>query len=116
MSITIKFHRIITYSQYIDRLYFTIIQYYLQPLLWSNSSQPPIEAGEFLLDKVKFVEKNDATLLSEIYNLSSFGTSGSNGVRKSGDYMKNYFISQYGAIKSIDFSPIFLKIMEQHDN
>lgn len=70
----------------------------------------------FRRDEIKFVEKNDATLLSEIYNLSSFGTSGSNGVRKSGDYMKNYFISQYGAIKSIDFSPIFLKIMEQHDN
>ena len=52
MSITIKFHRIITYSQYIDLLYFTIVQYYLQ-LLWSNSSQPPIEVGEFLLDKVK---------------------------------------------------------------
>ena len=26
-------------------------------LLWSNSSQPPIEAGEFLLDKVKVVEQ-----------------------------------------------------------
>ena len=42
-----------------------------------------------------------------IYSLSDFGTSGENGVRKGDDYMKNYFISQYGAIKTIDFSPIF---------
>lgn len=34
-------------------------------------------------------------------------TSGDNGVRKGADYIKNYFVSQYGAIKNIDFSPIF---------
>ena len=25
------------------------------------------------------------------------------GVRKSDDYMKNYFVSQYGAIKDVDY-------------
>ena len=29
------------------------------------------------------------------------------GVRKSDDYMKNYFVSQYVAIKDVDFSPLF---------
>ena len=29
------------------------------------------------------------------------------GVRKSDDYMKNYFVSQYEAIKDVDFSPLF---------
>ena len=28
-------------------------------------------------------------------------------MRKGADYIKNYFVSQYGAIKNIDFSPIF---------
>ena len=61
----------------------------------------------FRRDEIKFVEKNDDSLLSEVYSLSDFGNSGENGVRKGDDYMKNYFISQYGAIKTIDFSPIF---------
>ena len=33
------------------------------------------------------------------------------GVRKHEDYMKNYFVSQYGAIKDIDFTPIFEEIL-----
>ena len=33
------------------------------------------------------------------------------GVRKSDDYMKNYFINRYGAIKDIDFSPIFEELV-----
>ena len=32
-----------------------------------------------------------------------FGTTGDKGVRKHEDYMSKYFISQYGAIKDIDF-------------
>ena len=31
--------------------------------MWSNSSQPPIEAGEFLLDKVKQIDKNFFALI-----------------------------------------------------
>ena len=33
------------------------------------------------------------------------------GVRKHEDYMSKYFISQYGAIKDIDFTPIFEEIL-----
>ncbi len=76
-----------------------------------------LNSNIFRRDEIKFVEKDDETLLSKIYALSSFGTAGPNGVRKGDDYMKNYFLSQYGAIKTIDFSPIFETIMNKaNDN
>ena len=58
-------------------------------------------------DEIKFVERNDDTHKSILYALSDFGTAGENGVRLHEDYMKSYFISRYGAIKDIDFTPIF---------
>jgi AAA15 family ATPase/GTPase len=61
----------------------------------------------FRRDEIKFVERDDETHRSTHYSLSDFGTAGKNGVRKGEDYMKNYFVSRYGAIKDIDFSPIF---------
>lgn len=67
----------------------------------------PIYLNNALLrrDEIKFVEKeNDSSIL---YSLSDFGTSGNNGVRNTEDYIKNYFINKYGAIKDIDFSEIF---------
>ena len=70
----------------------------------------PIFLNNALLrrDEIKFVEKEKDN--SIVYSLSDFGTSGSNGVRKTEDYMKNYFINKYGAIKEIDFSDIFYNI------
>lgn len=67
----------------------------------------PIFLNNALLrrDEIKFVEKEDDS--SILYSLSDFGTNGSNGVRNTEDYMKNYFINKYGAIKDIDFSDIF---------
>lgn len=62
-------------------------------------------------DEIKFVERDDVTHESIHYSLSDFGTSGQHGVRKGEDYMKNYFMDRYGAIKEIDFSPIFQKIV-----
>ena len=58
-------------------------------------------------DEIKFVERHDETHNSILYALSDFGTTGDKGVRLHEDYMKNYFISQYGAISEIDFTPIF---------
>ena len=60
-------------------------------------------------DEIKFVERDDSTGNSIHYALSDFKTA--NGVRKGEDYMNNYFISRYGAIKKIDFGPIFEKII-----
>ena len=34
-------------------------------------------------------------------------------MRNTTEYMKNYFVSRYGAIKDIDFAPIFEKIMKE---
>lgn len=66
-------------------------------------------------DEIKFVERDDKTHESIHYSLSDFKTAGKNGVRKGEDYMKNYFVSQYGAIKDVDFSPIFEAIPDSGD-
>ena len=62
-------------------------------------------------DEIKFAERDGDTHQSTIYALSDFGTAGENGVRKNEDYLKNYFISRYGAIKDIDFTPIFEELI-----
>ena len=64
-------------------------------------------------DEIKFVEKNEKG--SVHYSLSDFGTSGKAGVRNTEDYMKNYFISKYGAIENIDFSNVFEEL-EKEEN
>jgi len=57
--------------------------------------------------RVSFAYQHDPEQrFSTHYSLSDFGTAGENGVRKNEDYFKNYFISQYGAIKDIDFTPV----------
>lgn len=35
-----------------------------------------------------------------------------NGVRKNEDYMRNYFVDRYGAIRNVDFLPIFEKLLK----
>lgn len=54
-------------------------------------------------DEIKFIERDDETHQSVHYSLSDFGA----GTRKGEDYMNKYFISRYGAIRDIDFSPLF---------
>ncbi|MGI6587293.1 MAG: AAA family ATPase [Peptococcia bacterium] len=69
----------------------------------------------FRRDEIKFVERDGEINLSIHYALSDFGTSGEKGVRRHEDYMKKYFISQYGAIKDIDFTPIFENLLNERD-
>lgn len=71
-----------------------------------------LNANMFRRDEIKFVERDDDTHCSTHYSLSDFGTSGKNGVRKNEDYMKNYFVDRYGAIKDIDFTPIFENLLK----
>jgi AAA15 family ATPase/GTPase len=66
-----------------------------------------LNANLFRRDEIKFVERDEEAHLSVLYALSDFGTTGKSGVRKNEDYMKNYFVDRYGAIKDIDFTPIF---------
>ena len=74
----------------------------------------PIFLNNSLLrrDEIKFVERDENGSIH--YSLSDFKTNGEKGVRNSEDYMKNYFINKYGAIKNIDFTDI-LKNMEGND-
>lgn len=74
-----------------------------------------LNSNLFRRDEIKFVERDDDSHYSILYALSDFGTSGDKGVRMHEDYMKNYFISQYGAIKDIDFTPIFEEIITAED-
>lgn len=60
-------------------------------------------------DEIKFVERDDVTGNSVHYALSDFKTA--DGIRKGEDYMNNYFVSRYGAIKDVDFSPILEKVI-----
>lgn len=71
-----------------------------------------LNANMFRRDEIKFVERDDDTHCSTHYSLSDFGTSGKNGVRKNEDYMKNYFVDRYGAIKDINFTPIFENLLK----
>ncbi len=69
----------------------------------------------FRRDEIKFVERDDEDHSSSLYSLSDFGTSGKDGVRKGDDYMKNYFVNRYGAIKDIDFTPVFEYLLSSED-
>lgn len=71
-----------------------------------------LNANIFRRDEIKFVERDDESHCSTHYSLSDFGTSGEKGVRQGEDYMKNYFVSRYGAIKEVDFAPVFEKLKE----
>ena len=66
----------------------------------------------FRRDEIKFVDR-EYDQFSELYSLSDFPTSGKGSVRNSSNFMKNYFISKYGAIKDIDFAPIFEEILKK---
>lgn len=59
-------------------------------------------------DEIKFVERDEDTQYSELYALSDFEAEETNEDR---DYMRNYFISRYGAVRDIDFSPIFEELL-----
>ena len=76
-------------------------------LIFNTHNPIFLNSNLFRRDEIKFVERSDDTGYSEIYALSDFGTSTEKGVRKHEDYMKNYFVCKYGAIKDIDFSPLF---------
>lgn len=81
-------------------------------LIFNTHNPIFLNANLFRRDEIKFVERDDNTRWSTHYSLSDFGTKGKTGVRKNGDYMKNYFIDRYGAIKDVDFTPIFEGLLE----
>lgn len=74
----------------------------------------PIYLNHSLLrrDEIKFVERDKETKSSSLYALSDFKANGEASVRKTSDYMKNYFISRYGAIVDIDFTDIIADVLK----
>ena len=80
-------------------------------LIFNTHNPIFLNSNLFRRDEIKFVERDDNSHYSRLYALSDFGTTGEKGVRKHADYMKSYFISEYGAIKDIDFTPIFEEII-----
>lgn len=74
----------------------------------------PIYLNHNLLrrDEIKFVERDKETKSSSLYALSDFKANGEASVRKTTDYMKNYFINRYGAIEDIDFTDIISDILK----
>lgn len=81
-------------------------------LIFNTHNPIFLNSNLFRRDEIKFVERDDDTHYGTLYSLSDFGTAGEAGVRKNDDYMKNYFIDRYGAIKNIDFTPIFEEIVK----
>lgn len=77
----------------------------------------PIYLNNRLLrrDEIKFVERNKATKSSSLYALSDFKTNGDVSVRKTSDYMKNYFVNRYGAIEDVDFTDIVLDMLMKEE-
>lgn len=75
-------------------------------LIFNTHNPIFLNSNLFRRDEIKFVDRNDENHISTHYSLSDFKTTGERGVRKGEDYMKNYFVNQYGAIKEIDFAPI----------
>ncbi len=64
-------------------------------------------------DEIKFVEREEESGRSVHYALSDFRTA--DGIRKGEDYMNNYFVSRYGAIRDIDFGPVLESIIAAQD-
>lgn len=80
-------------------------------LIFNTHNPIFLNSNLFRRDEIKFVERDDDSHYSKLYSLSDFGTTGEKGVRKHADYMKSYFVSEYGAIKDIDFTPVFEEII-----
>lgn len=80
-------------------------------LIFNTHNPIFLNSNLFRRDEIKFVERDDDSHYSTIYSLADFGTTGDKGVRKHEDYMSKYFVSRYGAIKDIDFTPIFEEVL-----
>ncbi len=80
-------------------------------LIFNTHNPIFLDASLLRRDEIKFVERDDETGNSEHYALSDFRTE--DGIRKGEDYLNNYFVSRYGAMKDIDFYPVLEKVMSE---
>lgn len=84
-------------------------------LIFNTHNPIFLNASLYRRDEIKFVERKDRNSPSVHYSLSDFKTNGEDPVRKGEDYMKNYFVSRYGAIKDVDFAPVIEKIVKRSE-
>lgn len=79
------------------------------------NTQNPVYLNRKLLrrDEIKFVERDEETKSGDLYELADFQTNGEKSVRKTSDYMKNYFVNRYGAIIDIDFTDVISDMMNK---
>lgn len=77
-------------------------------LIFNTHNPIFLDKNLYRRDEIKFVERDENTRASSLYALSDFKTYGSEG-RNNADYMKNYFLDRYGAIKDIDFTDAFIE-------
>ncbi len=85
-------------------------------LIFNTHNPIFLNSNIFRKDEIKFVEIDDDTNGSIFYSLSDISDIDcSQKPRKRGDYMKNYFMNRYGAIKDIDFSQIIKSLLTAHE-
>lgn len=82
-------------------------------LIFNTHNPILLNSNLFRRDEIKFVDRADETHYSTHYSLSDFGTAGLKGVRLTDDYMKNYFVDRYGAIKQIDLEPVIRSFLDK---
>ena len=81
-------------------------------LIFNTHNPIFLNSGLFRRDEIHFVERSDLSG-SIHYTLADFKTVGDKAVRNGADYMKNYFVNQYGAIRDIDFTPVINSLFEE---
>ncbi len=83
-------------------------------LIFNTHNPIFLNSNLFRRDEIKFIERDEKSHCSIHYSLSDFETSSTKngpGVRKGEDYLKNYFIDKYGAIRDVDFSEIIISAL-----
>lgn len=83
-------------------------------LIFNTHNPIFLNASLYRRDEIKFVERDDKGF-STHYSLSDIVYPDEKRVRKGADYMSNYFINRYGAIKDIDLSPLFEEVVGKPD-
>lgn len=81
-------------------------------LIFNTHNPVFLNANLFRRDEIKFVERDGGDDQSTLYSLADFDIQDHKKGHVHEDYMRDYFVSRYGAVKDIDFTPIFEKILE----
>lgn len=88
------------------------VNIYNAQLIFNTHNPLYLNNNLFRRDEIKFIDRDEHTKCSRHYSLSDFGTKGTNA-RKGKDYMNNYFMDEYGAIRDIDFTDLLTKIIKE---